>query len=89
MGEREGSESWEKSVWVWVWVVVVVVVLLLGGGEGGSETGDMLPESRRWREEVMAVRWPRSEDEVNDRPVGGEFCGELESADSRRAISLG
>jgi hypothetical protein len=37
----------------------------------------------------MAVRWPRSEDEVNDRPVGGEFCGELESADSRRAISLG
>jgi len=77
MGVSGGSDSWEG--WC-VWV------LLLGGGEAGEEMGEMPPERRRWMEVVIALKWPRREDEVKER-LGGEFCWGLESADSRRAIT--
>ena len=46
----------------------------------------MLPERRRWMEEVIALKVPRNEEEAKEDRAGGEFWEGVESVDSRRAI---
>jgi hypothetical protein len=74
MAASGGSESW--GGWCCDWG-------LLGGVGSRGEMGEMPPDRRRWMEEVIAVKWPKREEE---RPWG-ELGEGVESVDSRRAIS--